>query len=162
MAYPDAPEFQTSGAGGYSPDRFYCQSRNGPQGERRWISLGRQTFPAEMIARVEDLIHQRRFPAYHTIGDFVRDAVVHHLYSRLSELRDPTWHRQRDVYAMLFEIERLELEGSALESAYDRFNNLLRDERDAKKRERIKHNLREFVDELESDYWRARFTDLLR
>lgn len=162
MAYPDAPEFQTSGAGGYSPDRFYTESRNGPQGDRRWVSLGRQTFPAEMIARVEDLIHSRKFPAYRTIGDFVRDAVVHHLYSRLSELRDPEWQRQRDVFAVLFEIERLAVEGQALEEAYDRFDHMLRDERDPKKKEHIRSKIAEYVADIASDYWRERFAALVR
>lgn len=162
MTCPDAPEFQTSGAGGYSPDRFYTQSRYAPNGDRRWVSLSRQTFPAEMIARVEDLIHLRKFPAYHSIGDFVRDAVVHHLYNRLSELNEPGWHKQRDVFAMLFEAERLQIEGQALEDAYDRFSAMLRDERDAVKRERVREKIEEFTADIESSYWRDRFERLAK
>jgi hypothetical protein len=162
VAYPDAPEFQTSGAGGYSPDHFYTRSRNGPDSERRWVSLGRQVIPAEMFARIEDLIHTRKFPAYRSVGDFIRDAIVHHLYNRLSELKEPYWHQQRDVFAMLFEVERIEIEGQALADAYARWDRLIRDQHDDKKRKEYLERIREIIPEIDNEYWRRQFEFLLR
>jgi hypothetical protein len=158
---PDASEFQVSGPG-YSPDRFYTQSKYGPNGERRWVGLGRQTVPAEMMAQIEDLIHQRKYPAYRSFGDFVRDAIVHHLHRRLTELDDPYWATRRDVASALFELERIEMEAHTLTELTERWGMVLENEHDPKRRAALLDKARDDVESLPSDYQREELAKIIK
>jgi hypothetical protein len=154
----DAPEFQTGGPG-YAPDRFYTQSKNGPQGERRWVSLGRQTIPAEMMAVAEDLIHSRKFPAYHSLGDVIRDGLVHILYRRLSEANDVLFSNRRDALARLLDLERIEVQRSAETELVRRWEELLRKEEDRDRRAMLVTAAEGHLDEMEPGYWRDRLEE---
>lgn len=161
MSYPFAPEFQSAG-NGYSPDKFYTMSRFGPQGDRAWVSMGKHSLPAEMMARVNDLIHTRRYPAYHSFADFLRDACVHHLYRRLSELDDPYWNNQRDIFAATMEMERREVENTMVPELIDRWHRLLDGEQDRKRRAELVEECREDLEAIRSEYWRDKLEEIVK
>lgn len=145
------PEFQTAGDG-YSPDRFYVSTRLGPEGEGRWISLNKVRVPAEFLYNVEDLIHERKFPAYRSVADFMRDALVHHLHTRLEEITDPDWKQKRDHFFLLVDVERIQVEQDGYNELVSRWTSILRDAKRSELRAIIVRAV-EHLDGLRGD-WR--------
>ena len=72
------------GFGKYDPREFYtAASNNRGFGERTTFRI-----PPEIHARVAELIETKAFPAYKSSADFIRDAIHHHLITRVDQLGD--------------------------------------------------------------------------
>jgi hypothetical protein len=147
----DAPEFNLI-SDSYSRDRFYVAWRDAQTEESRWI---RTRLPASYVARAEDLIHSRLYPAYHSLADIGRDAWVHLLHYRWTELDDPGWRAIRDAHSRRFEVDRLLLQQDLDSGTVDKWRKLLTTEREPSQRKMLIDQARGHADEMPYGYWRT-------
>lgn len=157
MSY-DAPEFWTSSSG-YSPDQHYINSKR-PDGESQWVDLRRCRMPEEVVARIEEYVHCHSWCK--TLQDFVRDAVVHHLQRMFLIDKDPHWHELAEAFGRLFDVEKLAVEDQAMREAQDRWNQMIPNERDPVRRDRLIRRAREHLDEMPYGYWHDQLEELVK
>lgn len=84
----------------YDPDAWYCSVKGASKQARQiWVK-----FPDHIVEAVERLIYRRCFDEVHTPQDFVRSAVVHELYRRIGEIRDPEFIKANSAHTDLAEL----------------------------------------------------------
>ena len=68
-------DMKIGGTKGYAPDQFYTRSTN----EKGFSTKMRVNLSPAINAAVMEMVHSKEFSAYHSVSDFIRDAVMHRL-----------------------------------------------------------------------------------
>ena len=95
-ASPDDPEGRRSR---YDPDRFYTAASD-LDGNK--VNLEREVEP-EILAEIRKVVGTD--PAFDTVDDVVRNAVVHHLGTRVEQLNDPALARDMEEIFAAFDAQ---------------------------------------------------------
>jgi len=77
---------------GYDPTKFYCRATDA-RGHGEKIS---GKIPPDLYAQICALVFSPDFPDYTMPMDFVRDAIVHQLQARQSQIGDPAFREAID------------------------------------------------------------------
>ena len=101
---PSAPRSgwsQAVAATGYDPNKFFVSASDVKgHGNTRNVK-----FPPEALRQIQELIATGAYPPYRLPGDFIRDAVHHHLRSRVEQVGDPAIRESNAEFFLLRDLE---------------------------------------------------------
>lgn len=151
---PFVPERESSS---YSPEKWYTHSTNTKGFDK---SLRVVAVPPELAGAIEQLVQSGRTPL-RTRADAFRDALVHWVNLRNTQLRDPNFDGTVKIMTRLAEAERLRSLGQTARDLLKTREDHLASERDPETVRRIVSDMREDLPEMPSAYYRDEMQRLI-
>ena len=89
------------GGSGYDALKFYCRSTDvRGHGDHHSVKM-----PPEIAREIRIFVEAGGFPQYQTAQDFIRDAIVHHLHTRSSQIGDPRIRERNERFFVMRDME---------------------------------------------------------
>jgi len=86
-----------SSSTGYDPNKFFTHASDSKgHSERLMVKC-----PPDLLRRVMELVALGAFPVYRDQADFVRDAIHHHLHTRVNQLGDLKMREANEQFFVL-------------------------------------------------------------
>jgi hypothetical protein len=142
---------------GYAPEKFYTKAydHRGHTATFRWGkgSEERINIPQYMLTTIQQI--RSACPVLRTNADLIRDALLHYVHMRQSQLKDTMpaeWHQRVDLLAQNAEMDLTRCIWEENEQTLGKMEDMLRAAKTDSQKEVAKHICQDIATSLSADY----------